>query len=289
MAEFEREVAELVGVLGVLGGDDADPLDAVVAGHATLVQARRTVELRRRLERQLGGLADLEHAAAEAAGEDHAQLVARRDALRREVDELVRRRDAAMRAEGEAKSAHEALGQSAALDAASRREELRAELATQAEDWAVRTLAHGLLSRVVERYAREHQPQLLRLAGETMARITGGRWTGVEQPFGRDEVRLVSPDGSRSLSPQQLSTGTREQLFLALRMAYVAEACREREPLPVLVDDALVNFDRERAGRALDAFAALGADTQVLYLTCHPHLAELARDVGGRVISLDGG
>ena len=92
-----------------------------------------------------------------------------------------------------------------------------------------------------------------------------------------------------SLSPQQLSTGTREQLFLALRMAYVAEACREREPLPVLVDDALVNFDRERAGRALDAFAALGADTQVLYLTCHPHLAELARDVGGRVISLDGG
>ncbi len=284
VSEFERAVAEL---LQSLNAEDGDPLDAVTALHAELLRAQRVVELRARLRRQLDGEAGLAQAEATATTGDHDQLSARRESLRAQVADLSRRQLEAAGAAGEAKSAFEALGRSAALDAAGRREELRAELAEHSENWAVRTLAHGLLQRVVERYARDHQPQLLKLAGETMGRITGGRWTGVEQPFGRDEVRLVSADDGRSLSPHQLSTGTREQLFLALRMAYVAESCAQREPLPVLVDDALVNFDRERAGRALEGFQALGAQTQVLYLTCHPHLAELARDVGGAVVELE--
>ena len=44
------------------------------------------------------------------------------------------------------------------------------------------------------------------------------------------------------------------------------------------VDDVLVNFDDRRAGAAFAAFAELAAETQVIVLTHHPHLVEVARE-----------
>jgi uncharacterized protein YhaN len=97
----------------------------------------------------------------------------------------------------------------------------------------------------------------------------------------------VERDDGVSLEPEALSTGTREQLYLAIRLAYVEHYGRRAEPLPIVLDDVLVNFDPSRTAATLEALASFAARTQVLLFTCHDHLADLARTRGVDVSVVD--
>ena len=73
-----------------------------------------------------------------------------------------------------------------------------------------------------------------------------------------------------------MSEGSRDQLFLALRLATLERRLEEMEPLPLVVDDILVGFDDARALAALEVLAELSAATQVLLFTHHRRVVELA-------------
>jgi uncharacterized protein YhaN len=75
----------------------------------------------------------------------------------------------------------------------------------------------------------------------------------------------------------QLSTGRRDQLFLALRLAAIEGHLENGEPLPVIVDDILIQFDDEAAAATFQVLADLSLRTQVLFLTHHEHLLDVAR------------
>jgi uncharacterized protein YhaN len=77
--------------------------------------------------------------------------------------------------------------------------------------------------------------------------------------------------------PHQLSTGTREQLYLAIRLAYVLHYCRDAEPLPIVMDDVLVNFDDQRSAATLEALIEVAAQIQLILLTCHSQTLELVQ------------
>ena len=74
-----------------------------------------------------------------------------------------------------------------------------------------------------------------------------------------------------------MSTGTRDQLFLALRLASLERQLPMGEPLPFVVDDILVNFDDDRARASLEQLTELARRTQVLFFTHHSRLVELAQ------------
>ena len=79
-----------------------------------------------------------------------------------------------------------------------------------------------------------------------------------------------------------MSEGTRDQLYLALRLAALELHLARNVALPFVADDLLVNFDDRRAAAALGCLADLSEHTQVLYFTHHRHLLDLAREaVGG--------
>ena len=80
---------------------------------------------------------------------------------------------------------------------------------------------------------------------------------------------MLAEATGKDKEPSQLSTGTREQLYLAIRLAYARHYCRENEPLPLVMDDVLVNFDDERSEAALDMLIELAQDIQLIFLTCH--------------------
>jgi ABC-type lipoprotein export system ATPase subunit len=86
----------------------------------------------------------------------------------------------------------------------------------------------------------------------------------------------ITADGSRR-RVQELSDGTREQLFLALRLAAIERHVATAEAVPVLFDDVLLESDDDRARRILAALAELAQQTQVIVLTHHRHLVEIAR------------
>ena len=89
---------------------------------------------------------------------------------------------------------------------------------------------------------------------------------------------LVDDHQHATLPIEVLSHGTREQLFLSLRLALVSLFARRGVALPMVLDDVLVNFDHERATASVDVlidFAEHGH--QLLMFTCHEHLARLLK------------
>ena len=89
----------------------------------------------------------------------------------------------------------------------------------------------------------------------------------------------------------QLSKGTRFQLYLALRVAGYHEFVRARAPLPFIADDIMETFDDFRAEEAFGLLAGMAREGQVVYLTHHGHLCDVARKVspGVRIHALPGG
>ena len=162
----------------------------------------------------------------------------------------------------------------AALNAAA------AELRGIAESYLRVNTARQLLRWALERYRREQQGPLLRRAGQLFVQLTGDSFEGLEIGYDeRDEARMIARRrGDEAVGVEGLSEGTRDQLFLALRIASVEhQLASSAESMPFVADDLFVNFDDERTRAGLRMLAGLAGKTQVLVFTHHAHVVELAR------------
>jgi uncharacterized protein YhaN len=83
-----------------------------------------------------------------------------------------------------------------------------------------------------------------------------------------------------------LSDGTRDQLYLALRLAAIEHHVKTVGPCPVILDDILINSDDGRASAALDVLGELASQTQVLLFTHHSHVADMGTNAGAQLIQL---
>ncbi len=150
---------------------------------------------------------------------------------------------------------------------------LREELLAETNQWAPRAICQFLLRKTKEQYERERQPSVVREAQEYLARITRGKYPRILAPVGEETIRLEGTDGTQK-DIGELSRGTAEQLYLALRFGLIKEFGKHAEPLPVVMDDILVNFDQARTEAAAEAVVELAREIQVLYFTCHPETVE---------------
>ncbi|MCQ1538288.1 AAA family ATPase [Methanocalculus taiwanensis] len=158
------------------------------------------------------------------------------------------------------------------------------ELQSVSRQWAVYTVASHLLNQAVSTFERERQPQIVREAQSFFSRFTGGRYTRIITPLDGGEIYVEEANGTRKTLPQ-LSRGTAEQLYLALRFGYIRDYATSSVPVPIIFDDILVNFDPARRKNACDAIADLAETCQVLYFTCHPEtVRDLTEAVPGAVV-----
>jgi uncharacterized protein YhaN len=162
--------------------------------------------------------------------------------------------------------------------ALARQEAILSKIDTDAEQWAIVTLCRTLLDETRKVYETERQPDVLREASRFFQLMTVSRYTRVIAPLDGAEIQVERADGVR-LSPQLLSRGTAEQLYLAIRLALVQDYAHRIDPLPVVFDDIFVNFDPGRTSNTLRAVAELAATHQVLLFTCHPHLVTLVEEI----------
>ncbi len=145
--------------------------------------------------------------------------------------------------------------------------------------WQMLATASRVLDAIRETYEQHRQPETLREASSYLERLTGGRYCRVWTPLGEHSLRIDDAEG-RSLQVEALSRGTREQLFLSLRLALAGCYARRGAQLPLVLDDVLVNFDADRAKAAvavLRDFAAAGH--QLLVFTCHEHILKLFKSL----------
>ena len=132
-------------------------------------------------------------------------------------------------------------------------------------------MARHLLQRTMQVYEREKQPAVIKRAADYFRQLTEGRYTNVYVPLGDKRIEVERRDGHR-FEPAYLSRGTVEQLYLAMRFALVHEY-RQQVDLPLVLDDIFVNFDPERTQAALRTLADIAEEGQILFFTCHPHIA----------------
>lgn len=157
-----------------------------------------------------------------------------------------------------------------------------------AEHWRTLGFTSSMLNRVCEVYETERQPETLREASVFLKQLTHGKYRRVWTPLGKNALR-VENDKGQDLPIEVLSRGTREAVFIALRLSLAAAYARRGVTLPLILDDVLVNFDSARAKHAatvLRDFSQLGHQT--IFFTCHEHIMRMFHEIDVEVRVLPG-
>jgi uncharacterized protein YhaN len=159
-------------------------------------------------------------------------------------------------------------------DLRQQRNVLLADLKDAAHRWSVLTICLSLFHRARQIYEKERKQPVVRESERFFRSITNDRYQTIVAPHGEERIQVIGENGSR-YDLNILSRGTAEQLYLSLRFGYIQEFGRRASPLPVVMDDILVNFDPHRARAAADTMLELAEKNQILLFTCHPETVSL--------------
>ncbi len=149
------------------------------------------------------------------------------------------------------------------------------EIYRATEDWFALQIEHDAVMQIRRRFEQENISGTLVTASDYMHRMTSGRYHRIWAPLG-DDFLCIDDEYGQTFRVEQLSGGTREQLFLAIRFALVREFAKRGVELPLVMDDLFVNFDQERTEAAAECLLEVAREgQQVLFFTCHEHIAQL--------------
>ncbi|MDO1583069.1 ATP-binding protein [Rhizobium oryzicola] len=169
-------------------------------------------------------------------------------------------------------------------NAVARIEARRATILAEIEELAVRHLklrAGALAAKTaLSLYRDKHRSSMMARASDAFSQITRGDYSGLTTRPEKDREILigVAKDGASKLS-DSMSTGTRYQLYLALRLAGYEEFAAVRPAVPFVADDIMETFDELRSEEVFRLFGQMAQLGQVIYLTHHRHLCEIAQVV----------
>lgn len=154
--------------------------------------------------------------------------------------------------------------------------QVEARLSAAQHQLAVLLIAQSSLTEAIAVWEKKSQPEVYRIASELFALMTDNAWRSVR--INPDNQIEVTDALMTTRPPELLSLGTRQQLYLALRIALLVTAENVGASLPILADDILVNFDDERRRGAARALAYLAEHRQVILFTCHADVVTLLRE-----------
>jgi uncharacterized protein YhaN len=223
----------------------------------------------------------------EAEGIDPDVLPGRIEGLNNRIDdELEPRRTSLAETKGREEKELELMdGSDQAAKLADQAQAILAGIHSDAERYVRVKLAGRILRDEIERYRKQNQGPLVKRASEHFAALTLSSFEGLVTGFNdRDKPVLegIRPHGDR-VTVEGMSTGTRDQLYLALRLASLEKYMETAEPMPFIVDDILVDFDDSRSEAALKALAVLAQKTQVILFTHHAQVVDQANRLQGTV------
>lgn len=205
-----------------------------------------------------------------------------------EIETAARERDAAVTAlqdlaariaTGQADLDREA-SETGAEAAAAEQEAALARIGRIMDEASLQHLAASMLEAALAAVGNAGAPAVLRRIGALFATVTAGVYEGVSAEAADDgSAHLVArergyPDEPKPIA--HLSEGTRDQLFLALRIAAIEDHAQAAPSPPFVGDDILQTFDDDRALAAMRALVELSRTTQVILLSHHRHLLDVA-------------
>lgn len=143
------------------------------------------------------------------------------------------------------------------------------------QDYLASLLAGEVIGRTLDLASNDRFPKMLKLAQDYLEILTGGRYREILLPAKlskKTPLKVVRKD-KKKIPLAYLSRGTQEQLYFALKLAFVMQI-KDKIDLPVLIDDSFVNFDGPRTGYIVDMLKKMSEDKQILVFTAREDLAE---------------
>lgn len=281
--KIERQAAideQRQHLMQLAGANDEDELRALAA---IAKQQRQCCDEIERLTGQLEALAplnDLDEFEQSLQATSAAELEVAQSDVAAELQQLAADYDDAQQQAGVARDKLEQVdGESKAAEIQVDLESTRSKLADAVDQWAPLVLADAVLKKTLERFELRNQPEMLRHVESLLQQITGGHYVAIRRRLDDQQTPQIRAADGQWKEPAELSTGTREQLYLAIRLAYVRHYCETSESLPMVMDDILVNFDDQRARNTLACLAEISKDVQIIFLTCHDATVKLANSI----------
>lgn len=160
--------------------------------------------------------------------------------------------------------------------------QLASQIVQKSQDYLAGKLAAELIQKTLGLASHNSFPKMMTVANSYLALLTGKHYDRIIWPSKGRGLKLQRSDGQK-LPLRNLSRGTAEQLYFALKLAFVQKAAGEVD-LPLLIDDAFVNFDPARRTYMQQLLKQLAADRQVLVFTADE---QLAQSLGPKYINLN--
>lgn len=213
--------------------------------------------------------------AATEADRDSAELQI--DMEEKRVRELYAEKKAAERAQNE-------IGDDAsAAQLQQERMTLLEDIKRGAESYVSLKAGALIVDEAVRLFRDQHRGSMLKQASDAFSTMTLGRYPRLVTMTADDrEILVAERHDKTTVSADCLSTGTRAQLYLALRIAGHAQYSKSQTPLPFIADDILEEFDDHRAKETLLLMTKMSETGQVIYLTHHQHLVDMAIEIAAK-------
>ena len=287
----EKQAGLEAVVSGLRADDDLD--EVVKRSREVAAELEREQTYLEQVRAAMRAGTDLEELVTRLTGLEAADLETQEAEARESLDEALEARDAARDESSGAQALlrkAEQVGDAATMRA--REIEAVEVLAADVGEYVQTKVMITALERLLATEEPDHDTALLTHASTLVRRLTGGRITGltVEEQAGVHRLRIEA-DGLGEGIPGELSQGTADQVYLALRLAGIRQMQMRAvvegvSTLPVVLDDILVAHDDGRTAVALEVLAEEAQDQQILLMTHHGAVAEAARLTSAKVVTL---
>ena len=280
--DINRQKVQLNELLRQAHCEDYDQLARAAELSTSHKRAIERMELLEGKIRSIAGVTTLDSFVAEADLEsgNSDSLQPKIELMSSEIERVKATRDDAITQIAQENEALRVLsGQDEAGNLSSECESLASAIDEQFRELAVLRTCSAVLAAGIERYRERNQDPVLLSASKHFRLMTLGTFSGLRVDLddqGKTIIVGTRSNTNEDLRVTQMSDGTCDQLYLALRLASLETWLEHHEPIPFVVDDILLNFDDSRALATLSALIELSSRTQVIFFTHHQHLVDLA-------------
>ncbi|WP_138419787.1 ATP-binding protein [Aquibacillus sediminis] len=140
-------------------------------------------------------------------------------------------------------------------------------LKDQAKQWAVYQVAKEMLGKTKQLYQDNYLPQVFKQTSIYLARLTSRNYIKVWPPTNGKGIQVEDNKGIR-FDVSELSQGTNDQLYIALRLA-LSRLLNQTYTFPFFMDDAFVHFDAARSAEMFAILQEISTEQQIILFTCH--------------------
>lgn len=201
------------------------------------------------------------------------------------IEELKGKRDESKERIGELRGRIDDLSANDLIENQTELEVKKQQLCDCSADWVRSQIALYALGKAISKYENTRQPEVIKAAANVFDKITNHTYPTIIKPTGSNEL-VIQDHSARRKTIKEMSRGTREQLYFAMRLALIQVSETKSEPMPIIMDDILVNFDDNRGPAAIEGLMEFSSNRQVIVLTCHKNTLDIYKSLGAREVAL---